>query len=79
MFVFRDVRECRDEIGEWASGQIAQIDHLEEEFRHLFRQTRKKIQAIKREVSVEQKMLNPHYRDAVTDVKKYDLDAQSQK
>ena len=79
MFVFRDVRECRDEIGEWASGQIAQIDHLEEEFRHLFRQTRKKIQAIKREVSVEQQMLNPHYRDAVTDVKKYDLDAQSQK
>ncbi len=76
MFVFRDVRKCRDEIGKWA---IAQIDHLEEEFRNRFKQAHKDIQVIERKNFVEKQTLERFYEDVVEDVKKYGLDVESQK
>lgn len=76
MFVLQDVGECRDEIMEWA---IAQIDHLEEEFRNRFKQARKDIRAIERKIFVEKQTLERLYKDVVEGVKKYNLDEQSQK
>ena len=77
--VFTDVEDDRDETRDGESERIAQINHLEEEFRHLFRQAYRKIRAAQREVSVERHTFKRLYEDVVEDVKKYDLDVESQK
>ena len=77
--VFTDVEDDRDETRDGESERIAQINHLEEEFRHLFRQAYRKIRAAQREVSVERHTFKHLYEDVVEDVKKYDLDVESQK
>ena len=77
--VLTDVEDDRDETRDGESERIAQINHLEEEFRHLFRQAYRKIRAAQREVSVERHTFKHLYEDVVEDVKKYDLDVESQK
>ena len=76
--VLRDVEKYRKEIKKWGSDRFTQVDRLEGEFRDHFKKVYKDIRTIQREVSREKQTLQIFYEEVAKDVKKYDLDLQSQ-
>lgn len=76
--VLRDVEKYRKEIRKCGSDRFTQVDRLEGEFRDHFKKVYKDIRTIQREVSREKQTLQIFYEEVAKDVKKYDLDLQSQ-